>query len=104
MISQFTKEDWSAVYRAAKDEYSTYCTEDLNLDMSRGKPSSVQLDVTEGLLGTLKTSEDCYGVEGDYRNYGILNGIPEARRLFAELFEVDPENVVAGGNSSLNMM
>ncbi len=104
MISDFTKEDWSAVYRAAKDEYNTYCTEDLNLDMSRGKPSSIQLDVTEELLGTLKTSEDCYGEEGDYRNYGILNGIPEARRLFSELFEVDPENVVVGGNSSLNMM
>lgn len=104
MISDFTKEDWSAVYRAAKDEYNTYCTEDLNLDMSRGKPSSTQLDVTEELLGTLKTCEDCYGEEGDYRNYGILNGIPEARRLFAELFEVDPENVVVGGNSSLNMM
>ncbi len=104
MISDFTKEDWSAVYRAAKDEYNTYCTEDLNLDMSRGKPSSIQLDVTEALLGTLKTSEDCYGEQGDYRNYGILNGIPEARRLFAELFETDPENVVVGGNSSLNMM
>ncbi|MBO5214475.1 MAG: aminotransferase class I/II-fold pyridoxal phosphate-dependent enzyme [Clostridia bacterium] len=104
MISDFTKEDWSAVYRAAKDEYNTYCTEDLNLDMSRGKPSSVQLDVTEGLLSTLTTCEDCYGEEGDYRNYGILNGIPEARRLFAELFEVAPENVVVGGNSSLNMM
>ncbi|MBO5248554.1 MAG: aminotransferase class I/II-fold pyridoxal phosphate-dependent enzyme [Clostridia bacterium] len=104
MISDFTKEEWSAVYRAAKDEYNTYCTEDLNLDMSRGKPSSDQLDVTEDLLGTLKTSADCYGEEGDYRNYGILNGIPEARRLFAELFEVDAENVVVGGNSSLNMM
>lgn len=104
MISDFTKEDWSAVYRAAKDEYNTYCTEDLNLDMSRGKPSSIQLDVTEGLLSMLKTCEDCYGEEGDYRNYGILNGIPEARRLFAELFEVDAENVIAGGNSSLNMM
>ncbi len=104
MISEFTKEEWSAVYRAAKDEYNTYCTEDLDLDMSRGKPSSLQLDVTEGLLNTLKTSADCYGEEGDYRNYGLLNGIPEARRLFAELFDVPEENVVAGGNSSLNMM
>ncbi len=104
MICDFTKEDWSAIYRAAKDEYNTYCTEDLSLDMSRGKPSSTQLDVTDALLGTLKTSEDCYGEEGDYRNYGILNGIPEARRLFAELFDVDQENVVVGGNSSLNMM
>ncbi len=104
MISDFTKEEWSAVYRAAKDEYNTYCTEDLDLDMSRGKPSSLQLDVTEGILKALQTCDDCYGEEGDYRNYGILNGIPEARRLFAELFEVPTENVVVGGNSSLNMM
>ena len=104
MISEFTKEDWSAVYKAANDEYQTFCAQNLALDMSRGKPSSLQLDVTEEILGTLKTSEDCYGEEGDYRNYGILNGIPEARRLFAELFEVAPENVVVGGNSSLNMM
>ncbi|MBQ5743069.1 MAG: aminotransferase, partial [Clostridia bacterium] len=74
MISQFTKEDWSAVYKAANDEYQTFCAQNLALDMSRGKPSSLQLDVTEEILGTLKTSEDCYGEEGDYRNYGILNG------------------------------
>ena len=105
MISQFNTEDWSAVYRAAKDEFSTYCTRCLDLDMSRGKPSSLQLDVTEGLLNTLKTNEDCYGEKGtDYRNYGILDGIPEARRLFGEIFEVPEENVVVGGNSSLNMM
>ena len=105
MISDFSKEQWSAVYRAAKDEFSTYCTRCLNLDMSRGKPSSLQLNVTEGLLQALQTNEDCYGEDGtDYRNYGILNGIPEARRFFAELFEVPAENVVVGGNSSLNMM
>ena len=105
MISDFSKEQWSAVYRAAKDEFSTYCTRCLNLDMSRGKPSSLQLNVTEGLLQALQTNEDCYGENGtDYRNYGILNGIPEARRFFAELFEVPAENVVVGGNSSLNMM
>ena len=105
MISDFSKEQWSAVYRAAKDEFSTYCTRCLNLDMSRGKPSSLQLNVTEGLLQALQTNADCYGEEGtDYRNYGILNGIPEARRFFAELFEVPAENVVVGGNSSLNMM
>lgn len=105
MISQFTKEEWSAIYRAAKDEFNTYCTECLDLDMSRGKPSSSQLDVSADLLNILKTCDDCYGEDGtDYRNYGLLNGIPEARRLFAEIFEVPTENVVVGGNSSLNMM
>ena len=105
MISEFTKEDWSVIYRAAKDEFSTYCNRCLDLDMSRGKPSSLQLDVTEGLLKALQTNEDCYGEDGtDYRNYGILDGIPEARRLFADIFEVPAKNVVVGGNSSLNMM
>ncbi len=104
MISQFTKEDWSAIYQAEQDKYNDFCAQHLALDMSRGKPSSLQLDVTEDLLGVLKTSNDCYGEDGDYRNYGILNGIPEARRLFAELFDVASENVIVGGNSSLNMM
>ncbi|MBQ4323328.1 MAG: aminotransferase class I/II-fold pyridoxal phosphate-dependent enzyme [Clostridia bacterium] len=105
MISQFSKEEWSAIYRAAKDEFSTYCNRCLDLDMSRGKPSSLQLDVTEGLLKVLQTNADCYGEDGtDYRNYGILDGIPEARKLFADLFEVPEKNVVVGGNSSLNMM
>jgi len=105
MISEFTKEDWSAIYRSAKDQFSTYCNRCLDLDMSRGKPSSLQLDVTEGLLRVLQNNEDCYGEDGtDYRNYGILDGIPEARKLFAELFEVPEKNVVVGGNSSLNMM
>ena len=105
MISQFNTEDWSAVYRAAKDEFSTFCTRCLDLDMSRGKPSSLQLDVTEEMLKVLQTNADCYGENGaDYRNYGILDGIPEARKLFAEIFEVPAENVVVGGNSSLNMM
>ncbi len=105
MISQFSKEEWSAIYRAAKDEFSTYCNRCLDLDMSRGKPSSLQLDVTEGMLKVLQTNADCYGEDGtDYRNYGILDGIPEARKLFADLFEVPEKNVVVGGNSSLNMM
>lgn len=105
MISDFTKEEWSSVYRNAKDRYKTFCTRCLDLDMSRGKPSSLQLDVTEGLLTALQSNADCYGEKGvDYRNYGILDGIPEARKLFAELFEVPTENVVVGGNSSLNMM
>lgn len=105
MISQFNTEEWSAIYRAAKDEFSTYCNRCLDLDMSRGKPSSLQLDVTEGMLKILQTNADCYGEDGtDYRNYGILDGIPEARALFAEIFEVPAKNVVVGGNSSLNMM
>ncbi|MBO5222057.1 MAG: aminotransferase class I/II-fold pyridoxal phosphate-dependent enzyme [Clostridia bacterium] len=105
MISQFSKEEWSAIYRAAKDEFSTYCNRCLDLDMSRGKPSSLQLDVTEGMLKVLQTNADCYGEDGtDYRNYGILDGIPEARKLFADIFEVPEKNVVVGGNSSLNMM
>lgn len=105
MISDFSKEHWSAVYREEKDRFSTYCTRGLDLDMSRGKPSSEQLNVSEALLTVLKTNEDCYGEGGtDYRNYGLLNGIPEARKLFAELFEIPEENVIVGGNSSLNMM
>ena len=105
MISDFTKEEWSAVYRAAKDEYNTYCTEDLNLDMSRGKPGPAQLDLTMDMLTCVDEKAGFAAENGfDTRNYGILDGIPEAKRLFAEILGVTPANVIVGGNSSLNMM
>ena len=74
----------------------------LKLDLTRGKPSSAQLDLSEGLLGLPKGVKDSAGV--DTRNYGGLEGIRELREMFADLLWVEPEQVVAGGNSSLVMM
>ena len=74
----------------------------LKLDLTRGKPSTAQLDLSDGLLTLPHGVKDGDGV--DVRNYGGLAGIRELRELFAELLWVDPDQVVAGGNSSLTMM
>jgi DNA-binding transcriptional MocR family regulator len=74
----------------------------LALDLTRGKPSSAQLDLSNELLSLPKGFEDASGT--DTRNYGGLQGLAELRRIFAELLWVEPEQVVAGGNSSLVMM
>ena len=77
----------------------------LNLDMSRGKPGSDQLDLAMPMLDVL-TSKDLIESENgtDLRNYGIVDGIPEAKKLVADMVGVKPEQVIVYGNSSLNIM
>ena len=76
----------------------------LSLDMTRGKPSPEQLDLSNEML-TIVQPGDTTGEDGtDLRNYGGLAGIPEARRLFADYLGTVPERVIVGGNSSLSMM
>ena len=74
----------------------------LKLDLTRGKPSVAQLDLSDELLALPHGVKDADGV--DVRNYGGLNGLRELRELFAELLWVDPDQLVAGGSSSLTMM
>lgn len=76
----------------------------LNLDMSRGKPCREQLELSDGML-TCLTGEDCVLSNSvDLRNYGVIDGIPECKKFFADLLEVDAQNVMVCGNSSLNIM
>ena len=84
--------------------YDAFKARGLKLDMTRGKPSSEQLDLANGLL-TVLTEKDYKSTDGvDSRNYGGLDGIPETRSIFAEMLETTPANVMVGGNSSLQMM
>lgn len=77
----------------------------LSLDMSRGKPNGIQLDISKDMLTVLADNDDCKAENGfDCRNYGVLDGIPECKRLFAELLQVDSKNIIVGGSSSLNLM
>lgn len=88
-----------------QQQYKTFQERKLSLDMSRGKPGTEQLDISNGLMNVLQKDSDFKAENGfDCRNYGMLDGIPEAKKLFAELLEVEPEEVLVGGNSSLNMM
>jgi DNA-binding transcriptional MocR family regulator len=85
--------------------YAEYKGMNLVLDLSRGKPGKEQLDLMTGMLNILSTPEDCRSENGiDCRNYGLLEGIPEARRLFSDLLGIDESRIIIGGNSSLNLM
>lgn len=83
-------------------QYDDFKTLGLQLNMARGKPGSGQLDLSAGLLGAFPS----YKLEDgtDARNYGILNGIPECRNLFAGLLGINADRIIAGASSSLNVM
>ena len=93
-LAAFLEEQQSA-YRGLEER-------GLKLDLTRGKPSTAQLDLSDALLELPTSVKDGHGV--DVRNYGGLEGIKGLREMFAELLWVEPEQVVAGGNSSLVMM
>lgn len=100
-----SKEELQNELKKLKGLYDEYKADDVRLDMTRGKPGADQLDLCEEMLSILQKNEDCFSQNGvDCRNYGGLDGIPEAKALFAELLEVSPDQVIVGGNSSLNMM
>lgn len=94
---------------ALKDEleakYREFQGRNLKLDMSRGKPSKAQLDLSMEMMDVLHSGVDLTCEEGvDCRNYGVLDGIKEAKELLGAISEVNPENIIIYGNSSLNVM
>lgn len=100
-----SKSELETEISALRAEYEKIKASGLSLDMSRGKPCRDQLDITEGLLTTLSTNADCFAENGlDCRNYGILDGIPEAKKLFSDLLGIPENNIIVAGNSSLNLM
>lgn len=93
-----------AELESVKKEYEDIKAQGLSIDMSRGKPGSDQLDISDGMLKVLDDGDFKCEAGLDVRNYGLLDGIPECKKLFADLLEVKPENVIVGGNSSLSLM
>lgn len=93
------------LYGQLMAEYNEYKTEGLSLDLSRGKPNSLQLDISQGLMSVDMSRENCFSEAGfDCRNYGLLDGVPEMKELFSKVYGIDAEDIVIGGNSSLQLM
>ena len=104
-ITEMTAEELQARQQTLLAAYEDYKARGLTLDMSRGKPGAAQLDLSLPVLDAV-TAREGYLAQGglDGRNYGIVDGLPEAKQLFADILGVAPANVIVGGNSSLNMM
>ncbi len=103
-IQKFSREQLRERLGALIKEYNSYKATGLKLDMSRGKPGANQLEITNDMLdpaylGNFKASNGF-----DVRNYGVLDGIPECKRLFSEILDVAPENLIVFGNASLTIM
>ncbi|WP_367567391.1 aminotransferase class I/II-fold pyridoxal phosphate-dependent enzyme [Lacrimispora sp.] len=102
---EMTKEELQELRKQLAAQYKSFQGKDLRLDMSRGKPSIEQLDISMGLMEALCGGEDLTCEDGtDCRNYGVLDGIKEAKELLADMMEVSPSQVIIYGNSSLNVM
>ncbi len=85
--------------------YKKFQQRGLQLDMSRGKPSQEQLDLSMGMMDVLNSDSDLKCEDGtDCRNYGVLDGIHEAKVLLGDMIECHPDNIIIYGNSSLNVM
>lgn len=103
--NDMSKEELLALKESLNKEYVEAKAKGLALDMSRGKPSAKQLDVSLGLLDTINSSSDLKALDGtDCRNYGVLDGIPEAKKLMADMMGTTPDHVIVYGNASLNIM
>jgi len=92
------------ILQTEKEKYNEYLNMSLKYDMTRGKPSVKQLELSDDMMSDKYVGDYKASNGFDCRNYGILEGIPEIRALFGEIFGVLPEQVIAGGNSSLNIM
>ena len=85
-----------------EEQYLEFKNRGVKLDMSRGRPAAAQLDLA---MGAADGVSNYIGINKfDYRNYGLLDGIPEMKEFFAQLLELKPEEIIVGGNASLNLM
>ena len=102
--SCMTLPELESEYQSVLQKFDACKAKGLKLDMSRGKPSKMQLDLVSDILTVLQTGEDCIDEGLDSRNYGELAGLPCARRYWAEMLDCKPEQIFIGGAASLNMM
>lgn len=102
-FTTLTKEQLKEILKRERERYDGYKSAGLKLDMSRGKPCKEQLDLAMDMLSTVKDRSDCIR-SVDYRNYGLVDGIPEMKEIFSELTGVPKEQIIVTNNASLNIM
>lgn len=102
---EMSREELLELKDELKKQYKMMRGLNLSLDMSRGKPCIEQLDISMEMMDILNSSSDLTCEDGtDCRNYGVLDGLPEAKKLIGDMIEVPAENLIIYGNSSLNIM
>ena len=93
--SEMSKAELLCQQEKLKKEYEDYKALGLKLDLSRGKPGKKQLDYVNGILEVITTGDECYAESGlDCRNYGILDGLPESKKLFSDLLDIPVSRIV----------
>ncbi len=103
--SEMTREELEELRKQLGAKYKEYQAKDLKLNMARGKPCVEQLNISMGMMDVLSSDDDLTCDDGtDCRNYGVLDGVHEAKVLLADMMEVGVDNVIVYGNSSLNVM
>ena len=103
--TDMNKEELEGLKSQLLTEYKEFQAKNLKLDMSRGKPESRQLDISMGMMDVLSSETPLKSENGtDCRNYGILDGIDEAKELFRQMIGVEKDEIIIGGNASLNLM
>ncbi len=103
-IQDLSREQLQERLAALTEKYNEYKSMGLKLDMSRGKPGADQLEITNDMLDPAFLGDYKASNGFDVRNYGILDGIPECKKLFSEILDVAPENLIVFGNASLTIM
>ncbi len=102
---ELSREELLSLKAELDKKYREAQAKNLRLDMSRGKPSAEQLDLSMEMMDVLNSSADLKDSEGvDCRNYGVLDGVKEAKELLGQMSEVSPDKMIIYGNSSLNVM
>ncbi len=102
---EMSKEQLSNEFNSVRAEYERLRSMHLSLDMSRGKPGFDNMDLSEKMFDLVGNDTGFKNISGiDCRNYGGLDGLTELKNLFAELLSLQPDQIIVGGNSSLNMM
>lgn len=102
---EMSTEEKEALLSELEAKYKEFKARGMTLNMARGKPCNEQLDISMGMMDVLASDSDLTCEDGtDCRNYGVLDGLPEAKKLLGDMMEVSPDNIIIYGNSSLNVM